>query len=81
MPIELITIAEVARQRGVSVAKAWADLARDPTHPKPVRRGARWTRFVQREISVYIIKQLAERDNIPANELDGYIAGKLAQIA
>jgi predicted DNA-binding transcriptional regulator AlpA len=78
MIVQLIDITEVAKQRAVSVSKAWLDAKTDPEHPRPLRQGPRNTRWVQSEISRYLIKQMARRDGVPADQIDGYVAAKLA---
>ena len=84
--MRFLSMKEGAARLGWSESKAWAASSddpklRDPDFPRRVHLGPRMTRLVERELTIYQIKLLARRDNIPANQLDGYIAEKLSQEA
>jgi len=77
--MHFLSVEEVAERLGMSTSKVWALVHADPTFPRPVRLSARMTRWVAEEVTIYQIKQLAKRDGITADKLDGYIRDKLAQ--
>jgi excisionase family DNA binding protein len=50
----LLTIGEVANRLRVSVRKAWRMIHTDARFPRPVRIGARGTRFFERDVEKYL---------------------------
>ena len=74
-----IRVGTVSQKLAQSESQTWEDNKEDPDFPDPIRPGPRMTVWDELEIDAYMIRKMAARDNVKAEDLEAYVEKHLAR--